>query len=616
MWCNGSSRNSRKDDIALKKRLSSEQGSVLVLVMFIVLLLTIMGVGVLSATVGGARRAETRENDVQSLHLAQKKIDEVIAYMTERLNLMLMQGADTPQNELNNKIQTFLTGLENQAGEFKSATNLDGAANQITSITLDKSASTGSQYAIVIRANAIVNGVSRNLEQRVTVTTFPDFLNYSLGSSEGDVILNGAPYIKGNVYAGGELKLSPVAEYTHNGADLTQPSLFPLIEGEPHIQNLNSIQYWNGGGYTKVPSGDEEQYQLLDNRVKQAYENSLIKKKATFVQIDVEDSFLDKMAEASGAENNKSSFATTYYGLGGKGSGEEPKVRGGRLVNSLINNRTLPVLKMPERSDYENDHDEEGILTGVELENWREQQYQSAFQAWKTKLANLSTSVIYDGSLFLNGNTLNNITDVTKANRPQDTGSSTIPSNWLIINGDLKIVNDTHSKVVIQANLLVTGDLFIEGDVQFDSTLFTLGKTEIINASITGKDEKELVLISKGSILLNRVDEFKDKNQVTELEAFFYTDSTADLYGVGSIFSLNGGFFARGTLTINAVAGEVSERTGQSKFEFEDQQHLTDPEDSRFIIDYNEAVFEHQKIGLPRVKQININAGPVELKPL
>lgn len=60
-------------EVDLKKRLASQQGSVLVLVMFIVLLLTILGVGVLSATVGGAKRAETRENDVQSLHLAQKK---------------------------------------------------------------------------------------------------------------------------------------------------------------------------------------------------------------------------------------------------------------------------------------------------------------------------------------------------------------------------------------------------------------------------------------------------------------------------------------------------------------------------------------------------------------
>lgn len=55
-------------------RMKSEQGSALVLVMFIVLLLTILGLAVLGATIGGAQRSETRESDVQSLHLAQKDL--------------------------------------------------------------------------------------------------------------------------------------------------------------------------------------------------------------------------------------------------------------------------------------------------------------------------------------------------------------------------------------------------------------------------------------------------------------------------------------------------------------------------------------------------------------
>ncbi|MEK3838609.1 MULTISPECIES: hypothetical protein [unclassified Paenibacillus] len=601
-------------EVDLKKRLASQQGSVLVLVMFIVLLLTILGVGVLSATVGGAKRAETRENDVQSLHLAQKKIDEVIAYMTQKLNQMLQQGIDRPQNELNSDIQQFLKKLQDQASGFRSLTSINGAANRITSITLDESASSGSQYAVVIQASADVNGISRNLEQRVTVTTFPDFLNYSLGS-EGDVILNGAPFIKGNLYAGGQLKLSPLAFYMHNGRELNQPTLYPLLEGEAHIQSLNEIQYWNGGSYVDVPTGGE-QYKLVNERVKQTYENSLIKKKKTLVQIDVEDSFLDKISEASGSAANKRNFSNVYYGFRlPEESNETPTERGQRLVSSFINpdgtsNQIPEVLKMPQRSDYDQIENEE--MEGDELEAWREEQYQLAFEAFRLKLANLSTSAIYNGSLYLDGTSLNNITDISKANRMDNPGEQ--PSNWVIINGDLKLVNsDPSNWITIQANLLVMGDLYIEGNVKFDSTLYTLGETKIINASISGKDEKELVVISKGPVLLNRVDEFKEK--ATNLQAFFYTDSTAELYGVGSIFSLNGGFFAKGTLTINAVVGErVINEPGKYEFNFEDQNQ-PDPSASRFSIRYNEKVFEHQKVGLPRVKQISINAGPVELKP-
>lgn len=265
---------------------------------------------------------------------------------------------------------------------------------------------------------------------------------------------------------------------------------------------------------------------------------------------------------------------------------------------------------MPQRSDYDQIENEE--MEGDELEAWREEQYQLAFEAFRLKLANLSTSAIYNGSLYLDGTSLNNITDISKANRMDNPGEQ--PSNWVIINGDLKLVNsDPSNWITIQANLLVMGDLYIEGNVKFDSTLYTLGETKIINASISGKDEKELVVISKGPVLLNRVDEFKEK--ATNLQAFFYTDSTAELYGVGSIFSLNGGFFAKGTLTINAVVGErVINEPGKYEFNFEDQNQ-PDPSASRFSIRYNEKVFEHQKVGLPRVKQISINAGPVELKP-
>lgn len=66
--------------------LKEERGSALVLVMFIVLILTILGLSVLSATVGGAQRTETRKNDVQSLHLAEKTLDEAVAYITSSLN--------------------------------------------------------------------------------------------------------------------------------------------------------------------------------------------------------------------------------------------------------------------------------------------------------------------------------------------------------------------------------------------------------------------------------------------------------------------------------------------------------------------------------------------------
>lgn len=579
--------------------LRSERGSALVLVMFIVLLLTILGVTVLSATIGGARRAETRENDVQSLHLAQKSIDEAIAYITADLNQKIQVSSNTTQAQFDQEIEMFLRGLNSNKGAFVTDTSLQGASNEITGITLDGS-STSSKHVVAIKANATVNGVLRTLQQKVVITTFPDFLNYSLGS-EGTIYLNGAPYIQGNIYAGNQLKVSQVAKYKHN-AELEKRSLFSLIDGEAHIQSMNDLLYSRTGDiFEKVPTIDDADYSSLDNRVKTIIEKAKIKKNTTFVQVSVEDSFLDKVAEASGSAGNKKLFSEKYYGAAGSNSSEEPTARGTRLITSLQQPGGISNLWMPMLEDFKD------IATGdtdEEKEQEKHRLFEEAKLSLKQNLERLERSTIFIGNLKLDGVMLNQIRDISKLN-------SSTGAHWLIVNGDLTI--DSYSTAIIQSNILVTGNLYIRGKAEFDSTMFVLGKTDIVDATISGiptvgRGSKELVLISKGGILINRVEEFK--NEATRLRAFFYTDSTAELYGVGSIFSLDGGFFAKGDLIINAVVGKVKKETGSANFNFDIQTEVESP---RFIVNYNEQVFEDQNVGLPRVNQINVHVGPIEL---
>lgn len=65
-------------------------------------------------------------------------------------------------------------------------------------------------------------------------------------------------------------------------------------------------------------------------------------------------------------------------------------------------------------------------------------------------------------------------------------------------------------------------------------------------------------------------------------------------------------------MIINAVVGKVKKETGSANFNFDIQTEVESP---RFIVNYNEQVFEDQNVGLPRVNQININVGPIELSP-
>lgn len=114
----------------------NERGSALVLVMFVALLLTILGLAVLGATVGGAQRTETRENDVQSLHLAQKGLDETAAYIQTKLD----GRKDIDPDHMEDEIKDIVLEIKNKmvVDSYDVSTDLSGAGGTIKSIAYEK----------------------------------------------------------------------------------------------------------------------------------------------------------------------------------------------------------------------------------------------------------------------------------------------------------------------------------------------------------------------------------------------------------------------------------------------------------------------------------------------
>lgn len=138
-------------------RLQRECGSALVLVMFIVLLLTILGLTVLGAAVGGGQRAETRESDVQTLHLTEKSLEEATAYITSGLNGKKLSPDDLKDTILNNINELLATQASVQ-------TDFENAEGTITKITFDnpEEAATTLKYNLTLTAIARVNGVKKD----------------------------------------------------------------------------------------------------------------------------------------------------------------------------------------------------------------------------------------------------------------------------------------------------------------------------------------------------------------------------------------------------------------------------------------------------------------------
>lgn len=592
----------------------NERGSALVLVMFVALLLTILGLAVLGATMGGAQRTETRENDVQSLHLAQKGLDEAVAYIQTKLDGRTDIDPDHMEDEIESivdEIKSKIVGVSNGV-----STELSGASGTIKSIAYEKQIKEKNKYYINLVAEATVNGVKRQLKQKIVIDTYPDFLKYAFGS-EAILTLNGAPAIHGNIYAGKELHISDTAVYKYKGiVPPGKKTEYPRVENDPtssvptaplpevHVQSLGSIKY-SGNGVINTAVNKDNASSVLSNILGITKEQVLIKPQKKFVQINVQESFADKVVEATGLVNSKAEIKQAIV------EGKLGNYLSATALESLPSSN-FPFPK-PELEEEPTDEQKEAYNVVMADYEIKEKEYQNNL------LKDRNKSAIYNGNgdLLIDGIKYKQLTFSNDAKA----GTSSKPK-WLIVNGNLEINNyssDPSNFLEIQANILVIGNVTIRGQVKFNSTMFVLGETTVEDAVIQGLGAQELVLISQGKILINRIDAFnsppaKLKQEEFYMKAFFYTDSTAELYGVGSIFWLNGGFFAKDNLTVNAVLGEVKEPLVPALgFDFDQRNVNRYTLGHRFQIKYNQDVFEHQQSSLPRVQQVNATVGPLEL---
>ncbi len=597
------------------KRLRGEKGSALVMVMFMMLILTLLGVIVLSAAVGGARRTLTRENDIQSLQLTQKTLDESVAYIAANLD-----GKTIKADILGAALQSVLNGIPaRQAANSDSdegvQTELELASSQLLSAEARPDFASdplkgNSSYTVTLVAQSEVNGVKRTLRQNVRISLYPDFLNYAFGSEE-DLILNGSPQIKGNIYAGHTLKVSNMANYAYNGTPgLQQKSLFPQMSERADrtlplafVQSLDQFvlsednypfRSVNRGAAGEVLSGELTKVNVL-KALGIDLSQVRIRNNEQFVRVDVDQSFRDKLGEALGLSD--SAVPATSSDIANYLNAYSRALEMPQKPEEPVKPQQPDSEDEESRQQYEEDMDayEEAYTAYItELE-----QYERDLDDLATALTTMRQTVVFNGDLNVDGDWLSGLVQ-----------SERKPSSWLIVNGNLTVNNTIDdADLSLYGSILVTGSVNLAGSINVDSTMFVLGNTTIQDAKITGASgEKEIVLISKGPILLNRVDAFSQAAQT--LRGFFYTDATAELYGVGSNFDLQGGFFAKGDLTVNAVVGSSTEAPDRSRILFDDQ---VTGKKSRFQVNYNDEVFEHQGMALPRVDKISIKAEKIEL---
>lgn len=192
------------------------------------------------------------------------------------------------------------------------------------------------------------------------------------------------------------------------------------------------------------------------------------------------------------------------------------------------------------------------------------------------------------------------------------------------IGGDV-LLRPLDSAISITNNLITTGDFSIIGnddngtheddDTIFNSVVYTLGKSLISNVNVkadksNGNQAGQLILLSKDNLAINRINEFNplSNGNITSLNGFFYTEDRAELFGVGSMFYIDGGLFAKKKLIINAIRGDVdNEKSLLDMVKAGGGESLRQENKySRFNVKYNKEVLLRKIDALPLVDSLQV----------
>ncbi|KPL60824.1 hypothetical protein [Rossellomorea vietnamensis] len=617
--------------------LTNQRGNALLTVLITSLVMVTIGMAIMSSTIGGAKRTEVRETDIDITYEGLKAVEEISAKLVFQLQpaKQLEISQLTPVN-INSKvrdfIQTDIIPAYQSSDTIKCITIVDVSGNQASNLLGNHCGKANNLqyhtfgldfldtnltrvYEIIVNTknpDSEEGKVEKMVRKRVILSPIPSFLKYTLGSRE-QLQLNGSPHLVGNVYAN-SLGISEDAEYQlSNFEDKRVSAPFPSIIGDlytsydqvnyAHMKSLVDTRQF----YPHIPTPD-------------------IMQDSQFTDISFDQTYGEEVGEVLNSLGLSLDQALTKVNL-----------RNTITTNFLSNSPLFFPLENGLLSE-----NVQGTVKADQSITIKGLQNPGVNLIVQGDVNILATSTMDIGNIISTGNvTISNgkenmsIGNIVAAGKVSIEANAPVRLKENIVSFEDVLFQSQNSTSSIDGNIFSGRNLTIQGDandpdgendeIEFDSVIYSIGKTSISNLNITGKHSPgdsnqtgQLILLSKGELLVTRMNEFQyytDEEEKREadllpdasenikpLQAFLYTDSNATLYGVGSLFYVNGGVFSKGNLTVNAVRGDVDSMDDIQRDLYSNQEKKL----SRFIVHYNKDVLLSKLDALPRVDSLSL----------
>ncbi len=451
-------------------------------------------------------------------------------------------------------------------------------------------------YTYTYAYDIIYEGNQLYAQKRFFLSMIPSFLYFALGSKT-DLTLNGGPFIYGDMFVGRDLYLTDTTNYKVNSILYNQPTSFSTVSDTSNLyysdntHNLYSCRQTTDSCYDL---SSNEFNKNIDAFLKLT---RLFEYETTFVEEPpkiktYKDRFLDVDFNASFIYYINDAIDDKYREVNIDDLNNE--------LNTFVSENRLYVAQTIDEINY---------------------------QSTQSVLIESPPTIKQDLSF----------------NKDE----------WIIVDGDLKIENydNTRPPILIDANFLVTGNITVSGNVQFNSTSYVLGEGLIHNANINNDNsDNQLVLLTKKNIQFSRINEYLNtfsgvvidplSDEITihpNIKGFFFSDSNIQIYTVNSYLVIEGGVFSNDStnletdedgnliindyitqtdsigLQINSYRGEVDPIPASDLFSFSYSDYF---KKARFVIVHSSDVIETQPKGLPLNKQLNYIFEDITIKRL
>ncbi|WP_128526310.1 hypothetical protein [Halobacillus litoralis] len=507
----------------------------------------------MSYTIGSYQFTKANTDFVETKSDAEMKAQEAHARIlkgVEEINTNLSNGTldlDSVIDRIDGVVNEARTQL-GQAGVLKEQVLKDGS-NGIFLQRLD--------------IEVDVEGSNKRLVRTFTISTIADVFRYS-AVTPGDLTLNGASYLQGDVQVGNDLYIDDHGYFTAGYGKHWVQSFYPGIEGDLRVVGDFNKKSQDRRIHKFNPTSENlNRYFNIAPRA--------ISDTTTIEPLQVESLINEK-------RYNDIRHGNGFYEVSGNKSmdgtyNHDLAIRDYYDCGYYRKRRCWDPASL-EIKNSQDAHVKGDLLVEGDLEVYG--------------------SLKVDGSIYIEG-------------EAELEGDLILNNNQFIyIDGETQIDN-----LNFNGSMYIDDYLYINGDVNTNGTIYTRSGGRVEGME---NDSGTIVVLSEGPLTIanNNLYTDPDSPALQEMNAFFYTNSDLEMFGVGSNLVINGGIYGE-NIVMNAVKGET--RKGgyhyNSHFRvydlwFERGQDDLSIHQSRFQINYKEELILNPPEGIPTIEKITV----------